>query len=628
MRWVFRILSVVAVIVVLAFSVSALIPSERIAALAAGEFKRLTGRELVIEGAAAPSLWPVLGVRTGRVTVGNAPWSDAGSMLVADELAIGVDLSELLGGTLRITDLSLTRPVILLERAEDGEPNWSLPANRGEASASRPLVIEGASITDGTLAFTDHATGRTVRLTSVDASARMPDPAGGADLTLSAVIAGEKLDLSATATGPARLLSGEVVPVSLLADVGKAQVQFDGRAGLFPFAAEGMVTADLADLAAISALTGKAPPRLPQGWGAGSVTVAGKLTLTAKGSVHLRDGTVGLDGRRITGDADLLQGPQRPRIVAQVATGDLVFASAAGASGPTGWSAAPFETSSLGLIDADIGFRATALTLGPLRMGAVNGQILIDQSRAQLTLAEVQAYGGAMSGVVVADARKELSVSADLAMKGVTLQPLLTDVAGITRIVSKGDLSLKVKGAGDSVAAIMPTLSGTARLSLGPGRIDGLDLAGLLATLDPARAAAGGETAFDSVTGRFTLNRGDMWTDELALRGQLVRADGQGRIGIAARDLDLRLQTRALTGADGTGGLGVPVLVNGPWSAPRVGLDLQALAAERLDKAARAKAQEKLGLQDGESIEDAAKRKLDEEIQRGIGKALDGLFGN
>jgi AsmA protein len=417
-----------------------------------------------------------------------------------------------------------------------------------------------------------------------------------------------------------------------------------------PLAAEGRIEADLADLADLAALMALPPPDLPAGWGGGRVAVTGALTLTAAQTLHLRGGVVTLDDRELRGDADLALGGSRPRLVAQVATGPLVLAAGGdtgGAAGgaAAGWSDAPIDASALGALDADIGFAAEALRIGPLSLGAVNGQLVIDRARAVLTLAEVAAYDGAMSGTLVANARDGLSVSADLAFRAVALQPLLTDLAGITRLSATGDLAVQVLGAGNSVAAILDRLSGSATVALGPGQIAGLDLPALLATLDPDRAGDAGATAFDSLSASFLIERGQMVNDDLVLGGRLVTATGQGRIGLATRDIDYRLRPVALTGADGTGGLGVPVRIAGPWSDPSVTLDLEGLARERLEdevqaaeEAARArareledearrKAAEELGAAPGESLEDAAKRRLEEELQRQIGNTLNELLG-
>ena len=83
----------------------------------------------------------------------------------------------------------------------------------------------------------------------------------------------------------------------------------------------------------------------------------------------------------------------------------------------------------------------------------------------------------------------------------------------------------------------------------------------------------------------------------------------------------------------------VPVLIKGPWAAPKVRLDLEWLASERAKaEAARAEklakerlealAAEKLGVQPnaGETLEDAAKRRAKEAAGAEAGRILDQLL--
>lgn len=654
LRWIFRVLSAVAVLVGLVFLTLALIPSDRIVAVASSEFTRVTGRKLLVEGTVNPSVWPVIGVETGRITLSNADWSDAGPMLRAEGMAIGVDLASLLQGSLRITRLELQRPEILLERAEDGVGNWTFAtgaagAGTGGSFAATPVTLASGIIRDGRITYIDHASDRRVEIDGVEAEASLADGAGSLTLDLTALAGGREIAVSATAADVRALARGEAVSATLSATAGDAQLGFEGLASVAPLAAEGTLDADLADLSDIAALFAQSPPSLPAGWGADRVALSGAVTLTAQQSLHLRGGVVTLDRREIRGDADLFLAGSRPRLVAQVATGPTVLGGASGVDGEgaaaQGWPEEPIDASALRHMDADIGFRTDALQLGPLKLGAVNGQIVIDRARAELTLAEVAAYGGAMSGTLVANAREGLSMSADLAFRGVALQPLLTDVAGISRLVGTGDMAVQVIGTGGSVAAILNRLSGSASIALGGGRIEGVDLSAILATLDPARAAAGGETAFDRLTASFLIEQGQMTNEDFLMDGRLVTATGQGRIGIGTRDLDFHLRPVALTGADGTGGLGVPVRISGPWAAPSVTLDLEALAQERygeqlkaaeddararaaaLEEEAKRKLQEELGAAPDEDLRDAAKRKLDEELQRQIGNTLNELLG-
>ena len=80
----------------------------------------------------------------------------------------------------------------------------------------------------------------------------------------------------------------------------------------------------------------------------------------------------------------------------------------------------------------------------------------------------------------------------------------------------------------------------------------------------------------------------------------------------------------------------MPLLITGPWAKPKFRLDLETVAQEKLDaEAAKLKLKaeaavaEQLGLQplEGESLEDAGRRKLNDAIEDEAAKALEKLLG-
>ena len=187
MRWIFRLIG--AVVVIAAIGVGALffLPGERIAAIAADQITKATGRKVTLSGETRISFYPVLGVATGAVEVANADWSDAGPMLRADSLRIGVKPVALFGGDIRITGLETVAPEIRLERAADGRVNWELGvegvAPSGQASddaapaTSRrlSLTLDRALVTRGGLSIpiTRRARGGVARSRSRSALARL-----------------------------------------------------------------------------------------------------------------------------------------------------------------------------------------------------------------------------------------------------------------------------------------------------------------------------------------------------------------------------------------------------------------------------------------------------------------------
>jgi AsmA protein len=257
----------------------------------------------------------------------------------------------------------------------------------------------------------------------------------------------------------------------------------------------------------------------------------------------------------------------------------------------------------------------------------------------------VQAYGGTISGQFVVNGRKGLSVGGDLTFVGMDLQNLLRDFAGYERLVGTGDLRLKFLGSGPSVDAIMQGLEGSGTLALGRGEILGLDIGGMIRTLDTSYVGEGQKTIFDSLNASFTIAGGVLQNDDLIMAASFARVAGEGKLGLGARTINYRLRAEADLGEQS---LTAPILIKGPWADPKISLDLEALAREKLDlekakleaearvkaleaetKAkAKAKLEEELGVVqgEGETLEEAIKRRANEAMTEEAAKALEELL--
>lgn len=655
MRGLVRLILGVVTLAALAFGAIALIPAERVAGLAAAEFQKATGRVLTIGGAVRASVWPVLGVTIGQVSLANADWSEEGPMLTAERLAMGLSLPALIQGEVRITTVEASGARLLLERSAKGQANWDFAAAQAGAApvaggaAPTPFSVEKALLDGAALVWIDHAAGSRTEVQDIALDLRAPDPNGPVKLSLGAKFSGQAFEVEATAGDFAAALDGKVVAVKATAALGDATLGFDGRAGYAPLAAEGRVTGDLSDAGLMAALAGS----LPEGLGARVRKVEGNVTLAPAGSVHLREGVVTLDDNTLQVVADVTFDGPRPIVAAQIDTGVLrvpgLTGSSGGAASPqdAGWPRTAIDVSALGLADAAIAFRAEGVAAGPVTLGRTRAMVEVDRARAVVSLRELQAWGGTVAGEFVVNGRGGLSVGGDLRAAGIAMQSLLSEVADYDRLVGTGDAQLKFLGVGSSVAAIMATLSGEGALSLGKGELRGLDLLGMLRTLDPNFVGEGQKTIFDGVAASFTIKDGTLRNDDLKLTAPYLTATGAGTVGLGAQVLDYRVTPTALSNEDGTGGVKVPLQISGPWSAPRFGLDLKALAdqelaeerarleaaAEEAAKKARAdleaRAQEELGIAplDGESLEDAARRRAEEALRDGATETLQGILG-
>ncbi|GHC48177.1 AsmA family protein [Neogemmobacter tilapiae] len=637
MRWIVRIVGTLLVLILLAFAALFFVPAEKIAQLAAERFERATGRALTIGGDIRPTFWPVLGVSTGPVRVANADWASETPMFKAQGLSIGVDAGALIGGEVRVTEVVADAPEILLERGADGRANWEFGGGGGggEAGASGgaapAFTLDRGEIRGGAVTYIDHALGETLALTALDMDFALPDWAGAATANVKGQLRGQDFTADVSLAQANAALSGKLTGLTLALRAGAAQVGFDGKAGLSPLMAEGKLDADLGDLAALSRLVGMARPELPQGLGAGLVKAKGDLTLTPEGSVHLRGAGLVLDGNSLSGDVDYGPGAARPKISANLRGGKIDLrgltgeGGSGGGGGGSGWPKDRIDVSGLGAVDGALALQAEAVELGWMQLGPTQAVVSLEDRRAVIELKKVSAYEGAIAGQVVVNGRGGLSVGGDLVIGGLSMQPLLQDLAGFDRLLAKGDVKLKFLSAGDNVAQLMAGLSGNGSVALGQGEIRGLDIGGMITNLDPGYVGEGAKTIFSGLSGTFTMEGGVVSNKDMALASPVVNVNGRGKVDLGGRSLDYRVVPKVAA----VNGLKVPVDISGPWDNLSYKIDVKAATGVDVEEEAKTKIEEKLGIKrkKGESLEDAAKRKAEKKLEREAKKALEGLLG-
>lgn len=196
MRWIIRLMVLALVFVVIAVGSILLLPSERIARIAADQIAQATGRKVEMTGETKVSFYPVLGISTGRTTVANADWSDKGPMFQADSFKVGVDPQALFGGAIRITGLEAVNPHILLQKDKSGRVNWELNVEgvttTGAGTESAPaqssqlaLTLDRALITGAQLTYIDDQAGSTTQIKDVNFDMRWPSYTGEATIDAS-----------------------------------------------------------------------------------------------------------------------------------------------------------------------------------------------------------------------------------------------------------------------------------------------------------------------------------------------------------------------------------------------------------------------------------------------------------
>ncbi|MGJ8590840.1 MAG: AsmA family protein, partial [Yoonia sp.] len=642
MKWIIRLIGVVLLIVVVAVGSLFLLPADRIARIAADQLRNLTGRDVKITGDVGITFWPVLGVSADGLEVGNASWAKDGAMLSAANAAIGVDAWSLIRGEIKITNIEAQSPTIRLEHRKDGRASWQFTDAGGAAqieatpaapaSTPRPLTIQRLNITDATLIY-DAEGADLVRYEGVDLSLDWPERAGDAVINAALRPAGERVAVQADISRFDQFLNGDVRPMTARLDTKGGGFTLNGRAGL-----NGSVAGDLVlkspDTARFLASLGAGTVALPKGLGR-SADVRLQLTLTPDRRLALREMTADLGGNTLRGAADItLNGT--PNINAQLTAGVLNLAGLAGSGDATGaaatsaqagWSTSRIDASGLSGFNGEIALRAEGVELGRLTLGPTRVLLRNDKARMVAELREINAYGGVVSGEFVMNNRSGLSVGGTLAARGIQMQPMLDQAAGLSRFKGTGDADLSFLGAGQSIDAIMRSLNGSGAVNVGRGSIEGIDLDALMGNFD----VKGGTTVFDSLAATFAMNQGVLNNDDLVMLLPNFTATGGGKVGIGAKTIDYTVTPKALR-VNKDRGLAIPVRIVGPWASPQIKPDLQAaidlnFAAEKAkaQQKLEEKLQEELGVtrEDGQSVEDAVKDRVEDKLKRELFKIFD-----
>ena len=646
MRWVVRAFLLVVILGIGLVAAVFMLPGDRIAKLASDQITNLTGRTVTMSGDTTISLYPILGVSTGAVTIANAEWSDQGPMFEAESLKIGVEPQALWGGDIRITGLEAQGPRVHLERAADGRVNWELGvdgvAPSGQSDGAAParssrlaLTLDRALIEDATFIYDDHATGERTEMTGMRFDLRWPEYQGRASFDATLRPAGEAVEISGYLDRVGDFIDGAVSDVSAEISMPGADIAFLGRASA-DGQADGQLTADISDTNRAMAALGQPPADLPPGFGR-AVEAKTQVTFTSDQRLSLRDLILDLGGNRMTGAVDVSLAGAVPAVTAQIDAGALDLAALSGgadstASGQaaagqdTGWSRERIDASALALLNAEVALTASSIDLGDLQVGATKTKLTLDRSRLVFQLQDVRAYDGVIKGQFVVNNRSGLSIGGKFDVQDIDMEAFLTDAAEVDTFSGTADATLNFLGVGQTQDAIMNSLSGDGSVKTGRGVIAGIDLDRLMRSGD----ITGGTTIFDTMGATFTMKNGKLFNDDLRMELPLAKADGKGVIGLGTRNLNYVFTPKLLEGENNTG-LAIPVRIKGPWSNPSILPDLAKavemnLAAEReeLEQQAqdelRRTVEKELGveLEEGQDLEDAVRDAIEDEALKGL----------
>lgn len=293
---------------------------------------------------------------------------------------------------------------------------------------------------------------------------------------------------------------------------------------------------------------------------------------------------------------------------------------------------APVDFSALKGINAKGKLQVGALEVRGLKLSELNAQLNAANGRVAVAPHSAKGYEGTISGEVIVDANKN-HVTLKEKLEGISIGPILRDFAQQDRLEGKGNLTLDVTTAGNTVNAMKRALGGTARAQLRDGAVKGINLGEILrkarSTLgggsQAAQAESGGsgkpQTDFSELSASFTIKNGIAHNEDLDAKAPLFRLGGSGDINIPESTLNYVVKAAIVATAEGQGGrerdklagLTVPVRLHGSFDDLKYDVDLRAMAGN----AAKS--------QVGERVKEQIESRKDK-IEERIGDRLKGLL--
>jgi uncharacterized protein involved in outer membrane biogenesis len=292
----------------------------------------------------------------------------------------------------------------------------------------------------------------------------------------------------------------------------------------------------------------------------------------------------------------------------------------------------PIDLSALKGINAKGKLQVGALEVRGLKLTEVSAQLNAANGRVTLAPHSAKGYEGTLSGEVTLDANKN-QVTLKEKLEGISIGPILRDFAQQDRLEGKGNLTLDVTTAGNTVNAMKRALAGTARVQLRDGAVKGINLGEVLRKARSmlgggGQPAAQGETSggkpqtdFSELSASFAIKNGIARNDDLDAKAPLFRLGGSGEINIPESTLNYVLKAAVVATAEGQGGrerdrlagLTVPVRLHGNFDDIKYDVDLRGMAGD----AAKS--------QVGERVKEQIEGRKDK-IEERVGERLKGLL--
>ncbi len=142
--------------------------------------RKLTGREVMVDGPVSARLFPWPRLTVANVRVGSPEGMDARDFASAARLTVRMSLQGLLQGGIDVESVDIEEPEVNFERLESGQGNWVLAPSSDLLTSDilSRVKLDKVTLKGGTVTYRDRRRGETVTLDDINADVASPGVAG------------------------------------------------------------------------------------------------------------------------------------------------------------------------------------------------------------------------------------------------------------------------------------------------------------------------------------------------------------------------------------------------------------------------------------------------------------------
>ncbi|ASK98837.1 AsmA family protein [Xanthomonas campestris pv. merremiae] len=526
-----------------------------------------TGREFHL-GHLDVDLGRITTVRGERLSLGNASWSKRGAMAELNAAEIDVEFWPLLRGKLRLPEIRLEHPTLLLEAGNDSHPgNWVFDQSDGDGSMPR---LGRLLVTNGRLQYIDDAS-----RSDVDVAINSLAPPSSDQRAAPIGIDGKgrwkgyPFSLKGNTASPLELSQSEhPFRIDLRGSAGATRTHVRGTlTNPFQFRVFDLQMAlsgqDMEDL---YPLIGVAMPSTPP------YKLDGRLR--RDGDVWRYEKFTGTAGDSdLSGTAEIDLRNKRPFLRADLASKRLDFDDLAGFVGAppkTGTNESanaeqkkqaaqlaasarvlpttPYDLSKLRSMDAQVRWRAQRINAPSWPLDDMDASLTLKDGLLQLDPLNFGVAGGDIRSTIGMDARKAvITTQLKASIRGIRLDRLFPDATLAKQASGAIGGELDLRGRGNSIAAMLGSADGSIGVGMGRGHVGNLIME--LAGLDIAESlkyllTKDRQIPVRCIFGDFGVQDGLMQSRALAFDSTDTIIVGEGNISLKNETLDLLLRPR------------------------------------------------------------------------------------